>query len=75
VLQHNELSDQEITVIEGLPVTSIGRTITDLLHADGWLDLIDQAIIDSRREGYISAAESQQLRRQLNRHVEGLRAS
>lgn len=75
VVHQAELSGQDVTVIEGLPVTSIGRTITDLLHAGGRLDLIGQAIIDARREGYISAAESQRLRRQLKRHVEGLRAS
>lgn len=75
VVHHAELSSQEITVIEGLPVTSIARTIIDLLHSGGRLDLISQAITDARREGYISAAETQRIRRSLKRHVEGARAS
>ncbi len=75
VVHHDNLSSQEITLIEGLPVTSIARTITDLLHLGGRLDLISQAITDARREGYISAAETQRIRRALKRHVEGLRAS
>ena len=75
VVHHDDLSSQEITLIEGLPVTSIARTITDLLHLGGRLDLISQAITDARREGYISAAETQRIRRALKRHVEGLRAS
>ena len=75
VVHHDDLSSQEITVIEGLPVTSIARTITDLLLLGGRLDLISRAITDARREGYISAAETQRIRRALKRHVEGLRAS
>lgn len=75
VVHHAELSSQEITVIEGLPVTSIARTIIDLLHSGGRLDLIRQAITDARREGYISAAETQRIRRSLKRYVEGLRVS
>ena len=75
VVHHDNLASQEIILIEGLPVTSIARTITDLLHLGGRLDLISQAITDARREGYISAAETQRIRRALKRHVEGLRAS
>jgi hypothetical protein len=69
------LESQDVTVIEGLPVTSIARTIADLLDAGGRLDLSGQAITEARREGYISAAASQRLRRELKRHVEVLRAS
>jgi len=75
VLHRKELSTREITVIEGLPVTSITRTIADLLHSGGRLDLIGQAITDARREGYISASESQRLRRELKHYSEELRAS
>lgn len=75
VVHHAELSSQEINVIEGLPVTSIARTVNDLLHSGGRLDLISQAIADAKREGYISAAEAQRIRRAFRRHVEGLRVS
>lgn len=75
VVHHDNLASQEITLIEGLPVTSIARTITDLLHSGGRLDLISQAITDARREGYISAAETQRIRRTYKRHEAGLRTS
>lgn len=72
---HAELASREITVFEGLPVTSIGRTIIDLLHSGGRLDLINQAITNAKHKGFISAAETQRIRRALNRHMEELRAS
>jgi predicted transcriptional regulator of viral defense system len=75
VVHHDDLSSEEINVIEGLPVTSIARMISDLLRSGGRLDLIRQAITDARREGYISAAETQRIRRAFKRHVDGLRAS
>jgi len=75
MVHRDDLPSQDVTVIEGLPVTSIARTIADLLEAGGRLDLIGQAITEARREGYISAAESQRLRKELKRHVEVLRAS
>lgn len=75
VLHRDELLDDEVTVIEGLPVTSVARTVADLLHAGGRLDFVGQAITDARREGYISAAEAQRLRRAVKRHAERLRAS
>lgn len=75
VLHRDELPDGDVTVIEGLPVTSVARTVADLLHAGGRLDFVGQAITDARREGYISAAEAQRLRRAVKRHAERLRAA
>lgn len=74
-IHRDELRAEEVTVIEGLPVTSIARTIEDLLESGSRLDLILQAITDARREGYVSSNEAQRLRRELNRHIERLRAS
>ncbi len=50
-VHHHGRSSQEITVIEGMHVDSIARTIVDLLHSGWRLVLIRQAIIDARREG------------------------
>lgn len=75
VVHRVELLDEEVTVIEGLPVTSVARTVADLLDAGGRLDLVGQAISDARREGYISAAEAQRLRRAVKRQAERLRAA
>ena len=75
ILHRADIAADETALIEGLPITSIARTISDLLETGGRLDLINQAIADARREGYISPSESQRLRSQLKRHVEGLRSS
>lgn len=75
ILHRADIAADETALIEGLPITSIARTISDLLETGGRLDLINQAIADARREGYISPSESQRLRSQLKRRVEGLRSS
>jgi len=75
VIHRDVLTDEEVTVIEGLPVTTMTRTVGDLLRAGGRLDLIVQAIGDARKVGYISSAESQRLRRAVKRHAERLRAA
>ena len=75
VIHRKEIADHEVAVVEGVPVTSIARTINDLLQSGGRFDLIGQAITDARREGYISVSEARQLRTVVKRHLEGLRAS
>jgi len=42
-----------------------------VMETTGKLGLARQAIQDARKEGFISAAELQRLRRQLNRHAHG----
>jgi hypothetical protein len=51
-----------MTVEEGIPLTTISRTVADLLRSGGRLDLIRQAISDARREGLIRDGEAKQLR-------------
>jgi predicted transcriptional regulator of viral defense system len=75
VVHRTELQASDVNVVEGLPLTSIARTIGDLLSDGGRIDLIRQAIAGARREGYISNAEVQRLRRGLRRHLDDLRAS
>jgi predicted transcriptional regulator of viral defense system len=69
------LAPDEISIVEGLPLTTIARTVTDLLEAGGRVDLVKQAIVDARREGFISSAEAQRLRGRLQHYLNGLRAS
>jgi hypothetical protein len=64
-----------VTVQEGIPVTTISRTVTDLLRSGGRIDLVRQAISDARREGFISDAEARQLRRRVETHVKPLNAA
>ena len=74
-VHHADLSADDISMQEGLPVTTIERTITDLLQSGGRTDLLKQAISDARREGYISDAGATKLRRRIESHLKLLRTS
>jgi predicted transcriptional regulator of viral defense system len=74
-VHRDDLTKDDITVQEGLPLTTISKTVTDLLGCGGRIDLLRQAISDARREGYIGTAEAGQLRRRIGSHVKSLRAS
>jgi predicted transcriptional regulator of viral defense system len=62
VLHREDLAPEDMTVEEGIPLTTISRTVADLLRSGGRLDLIRQAISDARREGLIRDGEAKQLR-------------
>ena len=74
-VHHGDLSTNDISIHEGLPVTTIERTIADLLQSGGRTDLLKQAISDARREGYISDAGATRLRRRIEGHLKSLRSS
>ena len=58
-----------MTIHEGMPITTIARTVADLLNSGGRIDVIRQAISDARREGFIGDAEARQLRRRVEGHL------
>ena len=60
-----------MTTHEGLPDTTVAKTVTDVMATTGRLGLARQAIKDARKEGYISAAELKQLTRKLNHYAHG----
>jgi len=64
-VHHEDLMTEDITVHEGMPITTIARTVADLLKSGERVDLIRQAISDARREGFIQASEARQLRRRV----------
>ena len=64
-LHRANLAPDEITIVEGLPLTTIARTVSDLLASGGRIDLVRQAIGDARREGFISNTEARRLRGRL----------
>jgi len=74
-VHRGDLSANDISMHEGLPVTSIERTIADLLQSGGRTDLLKQAISDARREGYIRDADATRLRRRIENHLKSLRSS
>jgi len=73
VVHRQDLLPKEITVEEGIPLTTISRTVADLLHSNGRIDLVRQAISDARHAGLISDAEARQLRRRVEEHLRSLR--
>lgn len=75
VVHHGDLSSADISIQEGIPLTTIDRTITDLLQSGGRTDLLKQAVSDARREGYITEADAARLRRRIENHLKSMRSS
>jgi len=74
VVHHSDLSPTDVSIQEGIPVTTIDRTISDLLQSGGRTDLLKQAVSDARREGYITEADAARLRRRIESHLKSLRS-
>jgi len=72
-IHRGDLAPSDVTTHEGLPVTTVTRSVMDVIETTGRLGLARQAIKDARKQGYISAAESQRLSRQLRRCENDLR--
>jgi predicted transcriptional regulator of viral defense system len=68
------LALDDVTVHEGLPITTIARTVEDMLASTGQVSLVRQAISGARREGYIGRAEAQRLTRRVARHIRSAEA-
>jgi predicted transcriptional regulator of viral defense system len=73
VLHRGDLTREDVSIQEGLSLTTIDRTVSDLLSSGARLDLVRQAISDARREGFIRDAEARRLRRKVEAHVASLR--
>ena len=75
VLHREDLTPGDITIHEGIPLTTIARTVADLLKSGERIDLIRQAIADARREGFIQESEARKLRRRVEEHLKSIRAA
>jgi len=75
VVHREDLMPEDITIHEGMPLTTIARTIADLLKSGERIDLIRQAISDARREGFIQESEARKLRRRVEEHLKSIRAA
>lgn len=71
VIHRGNLPPSDMATHEGLPVTTVAKSVLDVMEATGRLGVARQAIKDARKEGYISAAELNRLMRQLNQHAHG----
>lgn len=56
-------------------MTTVERTVTDLLNSGERIDLIRQAVADARREGFIGDSEARRLRRQIEDRLKVLRTN
>ncbi|MEZ5398375.1 MAG: type IV toxin-antitoxin system AbiEi family antitoxin domain-containing protein [Bryobacteraceae bacterium] len=75
VVHHADLAPGDVTTVEGLPVTTVARTVNDLLQAGSRMDIVRQAVTGARKEGLISNSEAQRLRGRIQQHLNRLRAS
>lgn len=75
VVHRDDLRPDDITIHEGMPLTSIARTVADLLTSGERIDLIRQAISDARREGFIQEPEARKLRRRVEEYLKSIRAA
>lgn len=72
VVHRADLSPDDIAIHEGVPLTSVARTVADLLNSGERIDLIRQAIADAHREGFIDEAGSRRLRRRVEEHLKAV---
>jgi predicted transcriptional regulator of viral defense system len=62
-VHHGDLGGEEVQIIEGIPTTTVRRTIEDCEGAHVGPALLRQAIDDAEREGYLPPDEAAQLRK------------
>ena len=75
VVHRANLSPQEINRHEGMPVTSVDRSVMDVFSTTHRADIVRVAITDARRTGLLTAAKASILRRRVNHAVHGLSPS
>lgn len=66
-----DLAPEDVAIHEGLPLTSIAKTVSDILALSGRADLVRRAIADARKEGYIGKPEAERLKRQVDKFAQG----
>jgi predicted transcriptional regulator of viral defense system len=74
-IHRSNLADSEIQFREGMPLTAVGRSITEVLSTSHRTEVARQAITEALREGLLSAAQAGVLRKQVNRMVHVLTAT
>ena len=73
VIHRGDLPPSEVTTHEALPVTTVAKSVLDVMEVTGRSGVARQSIKDARKEGFISAAELNRLTRRLNQHAHGAR--
>ena len=73
-VHHGDLHPLDVTLHEGLAVTTVARTIRDVLDTTGRIDLARKAVADAKRTGFIRDAEAARLKRQIDKFARRLSA-
>jgi predicted transcriptional regulator of viral defense system len=75
VIHRADLTPQEISQHEGMPVTSVERSVMDVLSTTHRTDIARQAITDALRKGLLTAVQASGLRKRVSRSTHGLSLS
>jgi predicted transcriptional regulator of viral defense system len=75
VIHRANLSPKEISQHEGMPVTSVERSVMDVFSTTHRADIAWLAITDARRTGLLTAAQASSLQRRVNHAVRDLSPS
>jgi len=73
-VHHGDLHPLDVTLHEGLTVTTVARTIRDVLDTTGRIDLARKAVADAKRTGFIRDAEAASLKREIDQFTHRLNA-
>lgn len=65
VVHHADLAPGDRTLVEGIPVTTVERTLADCRAAHLGSDLLQQALEDALRKGLVSRASAEKLAQRL----------
>ncbi len=65
VIHHARLTDEDVTLFEGIPCTTVARTIEDCHRAHMGTALLRQAIEDAKREGFLSPTKATELSKRV----------
>jgi hypothetical protein len=68
VIHKADLASPDLTEYEGMPVTSMERTILDILNTTHRVDFVRQTITDARRQGYVNSDQAGRLRQIVTRY-------
>jgi predicted transcriptional regulator of viral defense system len=75
MIHRADLTDQDIAQHEGIPVTTVERSILDVQSTTQRTDVARQAINDALRGGLLSATQAGSLRKRINRAAHRLLSS
>ena len=71
VIHRADLTPREISQHEGMPVTTVGRSVMDVLSTTHKTNIARQAITDALRKGLLNTAQAGDLRKLVGRATHG----